>query len=192
MLSTHICIQRFIERRLRHSISILACLLTLSGGFAQFPNDTLIQSVFATTGTFVEDTFPPGSGLSLSYTVGEMVIKTGTSLSGTFVLTQGFQQPNLRTVGIDDLEIELGYHVYPNPTTGPLMIELNSSQPLILYLAIYDLIGQQTLIPRQEARLMGKFTTQMDLSSLSDGVYLLAIINEKKRIIRTLRIEKYF
>ncbi|MEM7373193.1 MAG: T9SS type A sorting domain-containing protein [Bacteroidota bacterium] len=167
-----------------------ACFLSLTGGFAQTDTFEIERELFPTTGWFSQD---PASGLSLSYSVGEMVIETVESLGGTLILTQGFQQPDADTlVGLDRLEIELDYTIYPNPTSGPITIELHSPQPLIMYLAIYDLIGQATNVPMQEARFVGRFATQMDLSELSDGVYLLAILNEAKQIAYTFRIEKYF
>ena len=129
----------------------------------------------------------------MTYTVGETITLTANSLTGNMTFTQGFQQPDgLKTIGNQELEVQLSYNIFPNPTKGPISIQLKSDEPLILELALYDIIGQETPIPKQEVRMMGRYNTTMDLTSLADGVYLLAIINEKKRIIRTFSIEKFY
>lgn len=173
-----------------HFIIYCVCFLSVAGSYAQTDTFEIERSVFATTGLYWED---PASGLSLSYTVGETVIETVSSLQGTLVFTQGFQQSGTEDiVGIDDLEFLVDYQIYPNPTPGPITVELRTDRPMIMYLEIYDMIGQKTPVPTIEARFQGRFATRMDLTELSDGVYLLAMLNEAKQIVHTFRIEKYF
>ena len=62
---------------------------------------------------------------SLSWTVGEPVIKTITD--GTNTLTQGFQQSRLTITAISDLKIPgIELSVYPNPTNNFLSIVVRS------------------------------------------------------------------
>ena len=151
---------------------------------------TLERDVFCAFGNFAVD---PATGLSLSYTAGESVIKTGQSLFGSLVLTQGFQQAEGFTVGIDDpVQVLIDFEVYPNPTAGMITIKLNADRPAIMYLVVMDVVGQVVPVPMQQARFNRTYQTQMDLSGLSDGYYLLGIMDESKRLIQTIRIEKVY
>ncbi|MEM7660034.1 MAG: T9SS type A sorting domain-containing protein [Bacteroidota bacterium] len=165
----------------------LSAFLFFAKGNAQY---TIERDVFCTFGNYAVD---PATGLSLSYTAGETVIKTGQSLFGSLVLTQGFQQAEGFTVGIDDpVQFLVSYEVYPNPTAGLVNIALKSDRPAIMYLRVMDILGQEVGLPTQQMRFSRDFTTQLDLSALADGFYLIGLLDESKRLIATVRIEKVY
>ena len=77
------------------------------------------------------------------------------------------------------------FNVYPNPTKGVVYIHL-PSQKTKLNLQIVSLNGQLVLSKQVKADRNGIFT-QIDLSSISKGVYLLKMnngnFNETKKIL---------
>jgi hypothetical protein len=104
-------------------------------------------------------THSSGSGGSVSWSIGEVVINTATS-SGHHV-TQGFHQGNIYVVGIESLA-EIAISVYPNPTTESVTI--NIDEPVNV--SIYDMSG----------RLVGTHAltdaiNSIDVTSFSRGTY---------------------
>jgi hypothetical protein len=67
--------------------------------------------------------------------------------------------------------------LYPNPTTGRLLIEVNTAEQIDARL--YGLTGQEVM--RQQAA--GK-TLKFDLSSLPAGMYILSVNGERTRVVK--------
>lgn len=130
--------------------------------------------------------------LSISYTVGELAaITTVTSLNGTLILTQGFQQHDDILLDVDDdLKIILDYSIAPNPFQRYVNVKLSTDQPIELELAVYNLLGQETPIPSQIHRVAGVWETQFDLEKVPEGYYMLALKNKDGAVLRTFNIQK--
>lgn len=131
--------------------------------------------------------------LSISYTVGELAaITTVTSLNGTLVLTQGFQQHDDVLLSIeDDLKIILDYTIAPNPSKRFVQVKLSTDKLIEIELAIYNLLGQETPIPVQRQKVAGVWETEFDLESVPEGYYMLALKNKDGAILRTFNIQKH-
>jgi len=81
-----------------------------------------------------------GSKAQLSYSIGEVVIFTGSS--STNKLTQGFHQPNLKVEEIPiEISVDCDINVYPNPVLQSLTIDLGEFY-CIYYVVVYDAIGR--------------------------------------------------
>ena len=130
--------------------------------------------------------------LNISYTVGELAaITTVTSLNGSLILTQGFQQHDDILLDIDDdLKIILDYTIAPNPFKRYVNVKLSTDKPIELELAIYNLLGQETPIPVQRQKVGGVWETQFDLDRVPEGYYMLALKNKDGAILRTFNIQK--
>ena len=115
-------------------------------------------------------------GITLSSTVGE--IATTTLISGSVVLTQGFQQPNPEdlTSVPEDKKTNLDYKIYPNPTSDQLIIELNSDKPAELVIEICDMSGKQVVLLKKTIHVSGNVKEQVDMTSFAAGNYLLKLI----------------
>src|SRR5690606_34811765 len=100
------------------------------------------------------------------YTVGELTTVT-LNTSGT-TLTQGFHQPEISILSINDYENNMSFSLYPNPTTQFVTVE--SSTDIDLSIEIYSLQGE--LISNSS---MFKTQTTLDLTQLSSGSYILFI-----------------
>jgi hypothetical protein len=138
-------------------------------GFLLLPFITFSQninrSVIGTAGTYSEN-----GNISLSWTLGESVIKT-RSTEG-LILNQGFQQGNLSVTTLSEREeMDFMMEIYPNPVKSKLTIETDKRGQLY---QLVNLDGQVVKSGRIENREM-----QMDFSGLPQGMYILKINNRK-------------
>jgi len=118
------------------------------------------------------------NSISLSWTLGELVVTTVSSSGGDLILTQGFQQSKLIVEGIDinpDLGVEV--RIYPNPASEILNIRF--SEPLngetLLFLSGPDgrLVFNKTMKP-------GVLVDEIYMQKYPSGTYFLRIQNGNK------------
>ncbi len=100
-----------------------------------------------------------GNGILLDYTLGEIAINT--IHTEDVILTQGFHQLPYAVITIDP-DPPTVFSLYPNPTSGLVIIEGEDIQKTELYS-----ISGQKVFQTQENRF--------DISHLSSGVYLVKI-----------------
>ena len=148
-------------------------LLTALLGRAQ----SLTPSVIALAGGYEKTT----SGVSVSWTLGEPIVDP--LRSGNVVLTQGFQQPDLKvTTGFEDPTFLYDLQVFPNPTSSDLTIETAFQRELT-----YRLVDIQGKVLK-EGTLSQKST--LPLVALPQGVYALYFTAEG-RMIKSELIQKH-
>ncbi len=139
-------------------------LLLISAGICMWAvasGQTLSPQVFANAGTTM--TGPNGA---LDFTIGEVV--TSSLTSGSDALTQGFQQPNIVIVGVENFIDVYTINLYPNPVQQFVTIETNSVEEL--QAKIYNAHGQLVID--------GKVFTQkavLNLEAIADGPYFLHV-----------------
>jgi hypothetical protein len=123
------------------------------------------------------------SGGQVSWTLGEVVIETFSS--GSFSLTQGFQQSVITAVvGYIDPVIQLPVNVYPVPATSYVNVELLEIQKS-LSVELYNMKGIRVLSqPVNTTRL------QIDLNALPAAEYILKIISADNKMIKSYTIVK--
>ena len=93
------------------------------------------------------------------------------------------------STSVDDLNTLSKINIYPNPNTKnhPLNINLTSSNFQSIQLQIFTLLGEK-IVEREETLIGGMNSLQMNLS-LSSGIYLLSIIDEKGiKVVRKIEI----
>jgi hypothetical protein len=131
------------------------------------------------------------STLSVSYTVGQIEVATLTSNNGSLVLTQGFQQPEMLGVNIDDeLEVVLNYQIYPNPTARILNVKITTDRTVELELSMANLLGQPIGIPAQKQKVNGEWEARFDLEGAAEGYYFLLLRNEAGELAGSWKIHK--
>jgi hypothetical protein len=147
----------------------------------------LDRIVVASSGTYAQT-----GNLSLSFTVGEPATLTAVTLSGSLVVTMGFQQPvQDDLVGIQGpVSVPVEYEVFPNPTSGLLFLKLSSEQPVTLTVDVLDARGRHTSVPSQRLGFVGTNETIFNFSSLADGIYLLRVRELEGKVLKTLKIQK--
>jgi hypothetical protein len=90
-------------------------------------------------------------------------------------------------VGLQENELANGLRIHPNPTNGLISITLEDAQGMAISLRITDLLGHEVMKSDLGTR-SGSWSTVMDLSSLTRGIYLLQLTRGEQvhteRIIR--------
>jgi len=169
-------------------VRIFILLLGCLGGFwPQLRAQTSLQRlVFASGGVAADE-----DSVHLSFTIGEAITPTATTLSGTLEVTMGFQQPiqEFDVVGLPEVS-EVGYEVFPNPTSGLISLKLNSERPVTLLVEVLDARGRSTAVPTQRLGFVGTNESTINLSTLADGLYLLQIRELEGQMFKTLKIQK--
>lgn len=141
-------------------------------------SQSLTPTVVASSGDYFT-----GSAATLSWTLGEVV--TDTYIGTNNQLTQGFHQPEISFVMVEDLAIELILSLYPNPTVGIVHLEIrNSTEPMSIL--IHDLDGKLIYSDAYQPESIKK----IDLSDFANGLYLMQIHNSKNETIKTIKIQK--
>ncbi|MGP8215379.1 MAG: T9SS type A sorting domain-containing protein [Bacteroidia bacterium] len=139
---------------------------------------TLKPDVITTTGGYYAN-----SAGSLSWTMGEPISETVSDTTNT--LTQGFQQGAYSVVSVvnESTQSTINISVYPNPVTSLLNIRSDSSDPFRA--EIIDLEGNII-----DERLFENGQGQIDLSNLSDAMYLLGVYDKDGNRIKVYKIQK--
>lgn len=119
------------------------------------------------------------NSMSLSWTLGELVISTVESPGGQLVLTQGFQQTKVLIEGIEiNPELDVEVLIYPNPATDYLNIKF--SEPLVGETMIF-LSGPDGRLITTEVMKPGVLVKEMRMQKYPAGKYFLRIKNGNKR-----------
>jgi len=122
-----------------------------------------------------------GGNSAVSYTIGEAIISGGAT--ATSQITQGFQQPNLWGVKLEEQEL-FDLKAYPNPVASYLTLEsafpVEDTYKLFLYSSDGKLILESVLTEN---------AMQLDFSSFSAGTYTL-FVNDSEGQVASFRIIK--
>lgn len=155
-------------------------------GFIRTGAQSLDRDVLASAGAYSQ-----ASGLTLSYTIGEVAVSTLTGASS--IMTQGFQQPDGLFVGIvDPLSGHVTWSAYPNPVSEILKLEIGSSTNDELIISCNDLLGR-TVLPLQYLDVIRGETShvEMDVRHLTPAMYFVRIMRKADGIpMETIRIVK--
>lgn len=137
---------------------------------------TFSQEVVSTQG----DSYTNASG-SIDFTIGEVVINTGTG--GTNDITQGFHQTNWNFLGVDNHEQNYEATVYPNPMGTELYIQTENFE-FVSYV-LYDAAGRIVAENKLNA-----LQTGIDVRTLAPSSYSLVLRNENQNKIKTFKLIK--
>jgi hypothetical protein len=107
---------------------------------------------------------------SLNWSLGEIMTESYTNTE--FILTQGFHQPYLSSVSIDEKPM-LNVSVWPNPTDHILYVTALNQNAKPLSYTLKDLTGKELL--------NGNFMLKqaLDLDNYPAGMYMLSIYGDK-------------
>lgn len=164
-----------MSRLLLTTVSWLLALLYCAAQDAR-----LFNQVVASTGTVAVQ-----QGISYAYTVGEVVVFTGTF--DNFIVTQGFHQPEQTKIvsveqpGLADWDIE----VFPNPAIDRLTVRFSPEKGAALRVSVTDLAGKVILADQLLADPTGSL---LNCSAWQPGVYFLRIQDPKSRASATARV----
>ena len=138
--------------------------------------NSLGQEVISTQG----DSYSNAGG-GIDFTIGEVVINTGTD--GTNDLTQGFHQTNWNFLGVDNHEQNFEATVYPNPLGSELFIQTDNFK--FMSYVLYDATGR--IVAENK---LNSLETGIDVSTLAPSSYSLVLLNENQEKVKTFKLIK--
>jgi hypothetical protein len=148
-------------------LSILGILFSVSAGFGQ----TVKPEVVASAGNFFLNT---QANASLSFTIGEMTMVQTFQNQGHF-LTQGFQQPEINLVGIDEEDIFYEFVIFPNPANQDLGFRYRLRYPGQVRMRLINMNGVQVLDGYEDLHGIGLREDAFDVRGLAQGMYFLEV-----------------
>lgn len=154
----------------------LILVLTIVCGSVSY-SQSLTPTVVASSGEFFST-----SSASLSWTLGEVVIDT--YIGSNNQLTQGFQQPEIRLVSVQEFESNITFSIYPNPTFDYVNFSAKNHQT-DLSIIIFDMSGKELI----RSIYSPNTNLKIDLSHVQSGIYLMQV-TDGTTILKTLKIEK--
>lgn len=123
--------------------------------------------------------------VEVEWSIGEVL--TETYFNDTNSLTQGFHQPEYDVVAaVDDtLKSDFEVRVFPNPTSEVIDLRVTGKTSQTLTYELIDLQGK-VLLSRSISDLSG----QINVSGLSQNIYLLKVLAEGGKLITSFKIQK--
>jgi hypothetical protein len=163
---------------MKNNLIILAALLSLWS-----KSQTVTPTVISSNGGSV--VLAAGT---IDWTIGEIVIDTYTGASNS--TTNGFHQPliNLSTfIGESPGSAEIV--IYPNPVNKNLQFKISDSKCMEYEVQLHDAAGK--LVLSQTLLFQSVHSgAEIDVSGLSNGVYLAQISALKCNLLKTIKILK--
>ena len=90
-------------------------------------------------------------------------------------------------LGIDELNSQLTeFKAYPNPTSTNATISYSLKGQAPVSLQVYNMVGERVINQYIGTQAAGNYTTQLDMSSLSSGIYLVNL--NVDGVVSTLRL----
>lgn len=90
---------------------------------------------------------------------------------------------NLTSVSVDDPAFLDDISLYPNPTSGPINLNLVSDRPENMHLSIYSLKGEEVFTDSVQIG-RGQNSIQLDLSALNGGIYIVHLETENSSLTK--------
>jgi hypothetical protein len=151
---------------------LIFLLLVTTLGYSQ----TISKQVIGTAGKTQTN-----SNLKISWTTGEPVV--GLMTAGGNQLGNGYYPAmDIQALSIDDIALNVEIKVYPNPTSQSLYVshpDLTSFQ-----IQIVDINGKQVYVGTIEKEV------PLDVSSYTQGMYLITVENKESNKKNTYKIIK--
>lgn len=154
-------------------------LILLFGGIAGFSSlycQTLSPDVVASAGRALS-----GANGGMEFTIGE--VATATLGASNDVLTQGFNQPNIVIVAIEDFLDVYTINLYPNPSNEYINLETSSKDELQVH--IYNGLGQ---FVKDSEVFQEKIT--LDVRGMSNGPYMLQVTRPNGEPVKNFSVIK--
>jgi hypothetical protein len=152
----------------KYAIGFISLLFTIS---------VYSQEVISSQG----ETYTNSNG-SIDFTLGEVVINTGTD--GNNDLTQGFHQTKWNFLGVEDFVLDYEATIFPNPTAEVLIVKSRAFQNVTY--SLYDAQGKLVIHAKLSAE-----QTPIQIGQFAPGGYSLNLSNEKQ-LLKTFKLIKSY
>ena len=139
------------------------------------------SSIFCATGNYKKEGYA-----QISWTIGDLQVKTYKSPDETLVLTQGFIQNKFTITSIyQKKKGNLNIKFFPNPVKDILHIEWQNEKQFPIEIELFSLDGKiltsKILNPTDS-------NTEIDFNSFQHGIYILKAKSNKESIIQSYKI----
>ena len=111
------------------------------------------------------------------YAAGNAADGDGSNRGDHIYTTQWTMRATIGTAAEEVLATS-GLHVaraFPNPFTGPIIIRYTIPQKMPVIVVLYDALGRQVQIHRNDHHMPGMHTTMVDAHGLAHGLYFLEV-----------------
>lgn len=152
----------------KHTVLLICSLLCGAWGLRA---QMLTPFVVASAGDYFTNA---SANAALSFTVGEMTMVETFASNGT-LLTQGFQQPLMPLVGIQDMDYAFEFVVFPNPASDQLNFRYALQYPGVVQMRWTDMRGVEVLSTYRDQYSGGQVEDHFDLAPISQGMYFLHV-----------------
>ena len=127
-----------------------------------------------------------GSSMQIDWTLGELSIVTIQNASKQ--ITQGFHQPIYTITSVNELPQELGeVNVYPNPTSGIIMIKINLDNTQNVRVQLIDFNGKLIWTKKENG---SQIEWDESIKNLPNGTYFLNLMFNGNKHSQTFKILK--
>jgi hypothetical protein len=162
---------------MRHKKVKLSMILLISFGLTELN----AQEVVTASGGNAS-----GSGGSTSYTVGQVIYTTNTNSNGS--INQGVQFPfeiSIISRIEEDININLSYQVYPNPTTKNLTLRIDELKGKHYRAILFNINGKVL-----SEQIVTTTETRISMEQYGTETYFLKIIELPSREVKTFKLIK--
>lgn len=141
-----------------------------------------VNAWFSLNNEAVVDTILPGNDKNFIASFDTDGLSAGEYTANIIITSNEYENPELivpvkltvtGTVGIAEIEKTIDVSVYPNPGIGAFMLQGYSPKKQNLEIGIYNRLG--VMVYQHNENVSGKFYIPFDLSSYSDGFYMINI-----------------
>jgi PKD repeat protein len=122
--------------------------------------------------------------------LGTATIKVeGINQCGESQWSEGFDVTVVNTVGVDEYMGDLGIRISPNPNTGIFKLEINSLKDEVISVSILNPMNA-VIFSQSNLRVNGHYSTMIDLSHTTNGIYFLHVRTGEKNVMKKIVIQK--
>lgn len=159
--------ERLIDQLMKTVIAVLLFLFPVTSAWGQ----SLSPWVIAAAGDYYVNT---SANASLSFTVAELTLVETFQNQGNF-LTQGFQQPEINLVGVEEEDLFYEFVVFPNPASADLHFRYRLRQPGQVEMRLVNMNGVPVLPTYRDRYGAGLTEDYFDVRGLAQGLYFLEV-----------------
>jgi|GEM_PF-1321083 len=120
------------------------------------------------------------ANLTINYSVGESVIST-QEISGSLVITQGFQKTNDIETKLDEANIVVNYKIYPNPVVDNLFIDIKTETNSSLLVTLVDMNGKVLESAEIKTNAHNSEISIFNMSNYKSGIYFVNIADNANK-----------
>jgi len=95
---------------------------------------------------------------------------------GTYNFAEASASSNVNTVvGIEEVSLSAGVSVYPNPSNDFINVAYGLTNNSVVTVDVINVLGERVMTEYVGSQAAGNYTSRLDVSNLSAGVYMLNV-----------------